>query len=105
GTRIVVRGDRIGRLYPDGRFDPVPTDEEVIFGDTLFIPPHGTLNRRVEGELGAYKLDLGDGYMIHGTPHKTSIGTATTNGCIRMRDGDLEYLFYEVPVGTPVYIY
>ena len=24
----------------------------------------GTVNRRVEGELGTHKLDLGDGYLI-----------------------------------------
>ncbi|HEX6927570.1 MAG TPA: L,D-transpeptidase [Longimicrobiaceae bacterium] len=105
GSRLVVRGDRIGRAYPDGRFELLPADQEVAFGDTLFIPPHGTANRRIEGELGAYKLDLGDGYMIHGTPHKTSIGNASTHGCIRMRDGDLEFLYYRVPVGTAVYIY
>lgn len=105
GTQVVVRGDRIGREFPDGRFELIPADEEVVFGDTLFMPPHGTANRRIEGELGAYKLDLGDGYMIHGTPHKTSIGSAATHGCIRVRDGDMEYLYHHVPVGTPVFIY
>lgn len=105
GSRLVVRGDRIAREFGDGRVEIIPADEEVVFGDTLFIPPHGTANRRIEGELGEYKLDLGDGYMIHGTPHKTSIGEAATHGCIRMRDGDLEYLFHRVPIGTPVYIY
>lgn len=105
GSRVVVRGDRIGRILRNGRFEPVPEDEEVIFGSRLFLPPIGTRNRQIRGELGAYKLDLGDGVLIHGTPHKASIGTAATHGCVRLRDGDLEYLFHQVAVGTPVYIY
>lgn len=104
GTRLEVRGERIGRVLRDGHWEPVPPDEEVIYGDTLFIPPLGTANRRVEGELGAFKLDLGDGYMIHGTPHQDSIGQAATHGCIRLRDEDIAYLYHTVPVGTPVVI-
>ena len=103
-SRLEVRGDRIGRVVA-GRFEPIPADEEVIYGDTLFIPPLGTANRRVEGELGAFKLALGDGYMIHGTPHQDSIGQAATHGCIRMKDADISYIYWTVPVGTAVYIY
>jgi lipoprotein-anchoring transpeptidase ErfK/SrfK len=69
------------------------------------MPPHGTANRRIEGELGAYKLDLGEGYMLHGTPHQGSLGRAATHGCIRLSDEDIEYLFKNVPVGTRVYLY
>lgn len=104
-SRLEVRGDRIGRVLPGGRWEPVPAAEEVIYGDTLFIPPIGTANRRVEGELGAFKLALGDGYMIHGTPHQESIGQAATHGCIRMADADISYIYHTIPVGTPVYIY
>ena len=105
GSRVVVRGERIARVRPDGKAEEVPPDEEVIFGDTLFVPPLGTANRRIEGELGAYKLDLGEGYMLHGTPYQDSIGRAATHGCIRLADADIEHLFRNVPVGTPVHIY
>jgi hypothetical protein len=104
-TRLVVRGDRVGRVLRDGTFDPVPADEEVSFGLTLYMPPIGTANRRVAGELGPYKLELGDGYMLHGTPHQDSIGQAATHGCIRLSDEAITYLYRTVPVGTPVYIY
>lgn len=104
-TRLVVRGDRVGRLLRDGTFDPVPADEEVIFGLTLYMPPIGTANRRIAGELGPYKLELGDGYMLHGTPHQDSIGQAATHGCIRLSDEAITYLYRNVPVGTSVYIY
>ena len=83
----------------------VSTDEEVIFDSTLFVPPVGTLNRRIEGELGRHTLDTGNGFLLHGTPHKASIGTAATHGCIRLRDEDIEWLYDMIPVGTRVYIY
>jgi lipoprotein-anchoring transpeptidase ErfK/SrfK len=105
GTRLEVRGERIARVHPGGRAELLPADEEVIFGDTIFIPPLGTANRSVEGELGKYKLELGDGYMIHGTRHQDSIGQAATHGCIRMTDADISYIYHTVPGGIPVYIY
>jgi lipoprotein-anchoring transpeptidase ErfK/SrfK len=103
--RLEVRGDRIVHVAPNGREEVIPADEEVLFGRTLYMPPMGTANRRIAGELGAYKLDIGDGYMLHGTPHKSSIGRAATHGCIRLGDADIAYLYRTVAVGTPVYIY
>jgi hypothetical protein len=105
GSRLEVRGDRVAQVRPDGGMELVPAEDEVIFGTTLYVPPLGTLNRRVEGELGAFKLDLGGGYMLHGTPHKDSIGQAATHGCIRLGDEAIAYLYGSVPVGTPVYIF
>jgi hypothetical protein len=84
-------------------FAYLPTDGEAIFDSTLFIPP-GTLNRRIEGEPGRHMLDTGMA-SLHGTPHKTSIGTAATHGCIRLRDDDIAWLYDMIPVGTRVYIY
>lgn len=105
GSALEVRGDRIVHVRADGTAEEIPPDEEVIFGRTLYVPPLGTANRRVEGELGRYKLELGDGYMLHGTPHQDSIGRAATHGCIRLRDADVEYLYENVPPGARVYIY
>lgn len=105
GSRVVVRGNRAGRVLPDGSFEPVPSGEELVFGDTLFIPPTDTENRRIRGELGKYKLDMGGGYYIHGTPYENSVGQAETHGCLRMVESDLEYLYRTVRVGTPVLIY
>ncbi len=94
-----MRGERIVHVRPGGAVDEIPPDEEVIFGRTLYVPPLGTANRRIAGELGRYKLELGDGYMLHGTPHQESIGRAATHGCIRLRDADVEYLYRNVPRG------
>ena len=44
------------------------------------------------------------GIGIHGTPAPSSIGTAASHGCIRMRIPEVEDLFDRVFVGTPVEI-
>lgn len=103
--RILTIKDNAAGIIQDGEFAELPTDEHIVFDNTLFVPPLGTKNRRVEGELGKYRLNLGDGYLLHGTPYKDSIGLATTHGCVRLRDDDIQWLYDHVPVGTRVYIY
>jgi lipoprotein-anchoring transpeptidase ErfK/SrfK len=49
-------------------------------------------------------LGIFDGAGIHGTDADSSIGTAASHGCIRMRIPDVIELYDEVPVGAPVYI-
>jgi hypothetical protein len=104
GRVLTIRGGRVG-LVDDGEFEALPAADQIIFDGTLFIPPFGTENRRIPGELGRYRLDLGEGYLIHGTPHTESIGDAATHGCIRLFDDDIEWLYQHVPRGTQVYIY
>jgi hypothetical protein len=104
GRKITVRDNKVGIIDGDG-FAEFPTKLHIIVGNTLYIPPLGTDNRRVAGTLGKYKLNLGEGYMLHGTPDQNSIGLAATHGCVRLRDEDIEWLFDNVPVGTKVYIY
>ena len=105
GTTLTVRDNRVGRVGTDGVYTPLPADEEIVFDGTVFVPPLGTQNRRIPGELGRFKMELGDGYMLHGTPHEDTIGQAATHGCIRLFDEDIEWLFNNVPAGTAVYIF
>lgn len=105
GRSLVVRDSLVGVVGEDAHFYELPVDEHIVFDSTLFVPPTGTKNRRVEGELGKYRLDLGEGYLLHGTPDKESIGFAATHGCVRLRDEDIEWLYTYVPVGTKVYIF
>lgn len=44
------------------------------------------------------------GYGIHGTNRPWSIGQFASQGCIRLRNKDIEELFDWIPVGTPVRI-
>ena len=106
GNRLVTKGDEVGIIRPGStEFEPMALDEHIVFDGTLFIPPAGTKNRVIEGELGHFRLDMGDGYLLHGTPYAKSIGAAVTHGCVRLRDEDIEWLYENVPVGTKVYIF
>lgn len=105
GSRLSVRDSVVGIMRPGQSWEPLPIDYEVVFEKTLFVPPIGTKNRRIDGQLGRYKLDLGEGYMLHGTPYQYTVGQAVTHGCVRLRDEDIEWLYENVPVGTSVYIY
>lgn len=105
GRTLAVRDSLVGVIGKDSKFYELPVDEHIVFDSTLFVPPTGTKNRRVEGELGKYRLNLGEGYLLHGTPDKESIGFAATHGCVRLRDEDIEWLYTYVPVGTKVFIY
>jgi hypothetical protein len=104
GSRLVVRDSLVGIVFSDGSFEAMPRDEHIVFGDVLFVPPVGTLHRRISGTLGRFALDLGDGYMIHGTQNQDNVGKTPTHGCMRVRDEDLTWLYDNVPVGAPVTI-
>lgn len=104
GWRLVMRDNVVGVIIPHEGFEPLPLDEHIVFDGRLFIPPLGSRNRQIRQHLGLYALDLGDGYMIHGTSDTASIGKASTHGCIRVGDDHLLWLYENVPVGTRVLI-
>ena len=54
--------------------------------------------------LGYRWMQIYGNYGIHGTNRPDSIGYYVSNGCIRMREADVEELFDKVEVGTPVEI-
>lgn len=75
--------------------------EHAADGDLLpdVVPPGP------DNPLGKYALRLGiPGYLIHGTDEakEFGIGMRVTHGCVRMYPEDIERLFPEIPVGTPV---
>ena len=65
------------------------------------------VNKEIDpgGPYGTRWLGLSaKGYGIHGTNNPSSIGTAASNGCIRMYNEDIEALFDITAVGTTVRI-
>lgn len=106
-TVLTVEGNDVVRRYPDGRVLPLESGEghEIVVGGNIVIPPYGTNQRKFRGVLGTNRLNLGDGYALHGTDVPTSIGQSVSHGCVRLRNEDIETLFQMVPVGTSVYIY
>ena len=52
--------------------------------------------------MGLYAIYIGKLYAIHGTNANFGIGLRVSQGCIRLRNDDIKYLFDNVPVGTRV---
>lgn len=67
--------------------------------------PRALADRLAPAELGAYAMDLGDGYLIHGTLYQRALGLSITHGCVRLGDQDLDTVYHRVKIGTPVYIF
>lgn len=108
GSQITVQGTDVVRMYPDGRVQGLgdaKEGHEIVAGGNIVIPPFGTNQRKYKGVLGTHRLDLGDGYGIHGTDTPSSIGHSVSHGCVRLRNEDIAKLYGMVDVGTPVYIY
>jgi L,D-transpeptidase ErfK/SrfK len=76
-------------------------DEHAAEGDILpDVYPAGPDN-----PLGLFALRLGiPGYLIHSTNKPYGVGMRVSHGCIRMYPEDIEKLFPEVKVRTPVHI-
>lgn len=69
------------------------------------VPPPDDPSRMVKGELGRFLLSIGNGYLIHGTPHEDKLGRPASHGCIRLGAEALERVYELAPVGTKVYVY
>ena len=82
-----------------------PAGQVPIRGNNVIIPPWGSPQREHRGVLGVAKLEMYDGYYFHGTDNPASIGSAASHGCIRMHAADIMWMYRNVAVGTPVYIY
>ena len=107
GSVITVEGNDVVRALPDGRRIVLQAADgrEIVVDGKVLVPPLGTTQRRYEGVLGTYRLNMGDGYAIHGTNQPDTVGRAVSHGCVRLRNEDIARLYAMVPVGTPVYIY
>ncbi len=58
-----------------------------------------------DNPLGLFALRLGiPGYLIHSTNKPFGVGMRVSHGCVRMYPEDIEKLFQQVKVGTPVLI-
>jgi lipoprotein-anchoring transpeptidase ErfK/SrfK len=69
-------GDLAGQVIPPGPADPIKARWMAIY----------------------------EGAGIHGTEETESLGSAASHGCVRMSIPDVEELYDQVEVGTPIYI-
>ena len=57
-----------------------------------------------DNPIKARWLGIFAGAGIHGTDETWSLGHAVSHGCVRMAIPDVEALYPQVSVGTPIYI-
>jgi lipoprotein-anchoring transpeptidase ErfK/SrfK len=123
---VTQSGRRIVVSIPDRKLAVVENDEVVeMFAVAVGAPatptpvgsfkivnriPHPTYYRPgkvippgAANPLGTRWMGLNQkGYGIHGTTEPDSIGHASSTGCIRLRNGDVERLFERVRAGDVV---
>lgn len=99
-----VATGKTNELTPEGTFDVVmkAKDPYYIAKDIPGGSPKNPLGSRWIG-FNARGTD-GSKYGIHGTNQPSSIGKYISQGCIRMKKNDVEYLFDRIPIGTKVWI-
>jgi len=83
----------------------LPPGSMIRAGNTLVIPPVSTPQRKFDKVLGSYRLNLGDGYALHGTQATDQLGRSVSHGCIRLGDADIATLYSMSNVGDEVIIY
>lgn len=103
-------GKRIGDLYVSGKdvYSNGSVVEEgalLIRGGAVVIPPVGTRARQFPEVLGTHRLNLGDGYALHGTQAVKLLGQSVSHGCVRLHNDDIARLYEMASVGDEVIIY
>lgn len=82
-----------------------PTQNMIRTFPEMYAEYAGGLPGGLSNPLGSRALYLYRGgrdtyYRIHGTNEQSSIGRATSAGCIRLFNQDIIHLFNQVPLGT-----
>ncbi|MCZ0960563.1 L,D-transpeptidase [Paracoccus benzoatiresistens] len=101
GTATIARKAR----WPSWR----PTDNMIRTQPDLYAQFAGGLSGGMHNPLGSRALYLYEGgrdtyYRIHGTMDPSSIGKATSAGCIRLFNQDVIDLFDKIGNGTTVHV-
>lgn len=104
------RGQTIGDLSVRGNTVvsdgyELPQGKEIVRGGAVVIPPIGTKQRQYPDVLGTHRLNLGDGYALHGTQAVDKLGQSVSHGCVRLHNDDIARLYQMANVGDEVIIY
>lgn len=101
---MTVEGSNVVE-YRNGEKRVLPPGDEPWFGGSIVIPPIGTEQRKYDKVLGDYRLNLGDGYALHGTQAVSQLGQSVSHGCVRLSNADIGRLYGMANVGDEVIIY
>ena len=66
------------------------------------IPADDAPERLTRGMLGEYALDVGQGYLVHGSPYQRGFGEQITHGCVRLPEDDLRAVYNTLDIGDAV---
>jgi len=97
GDTVIENDNGIERELPPG--------QTIVAGGAIVVPPINTKQRHYDKVLGKYRLELGDGYGIHGTDEPDKLGQSVSHGCVRLGDDDIAKLYALANVGDEVIIY
>ncbi len=75
-----------------------PLWQHPITGEAVESGPDNPLGSRWIG----FAFDSGYHIGIHGTNQEELVGQAVSHGCVRMRDEEIQELFKELAIGTPI---
>jgi hypothetical protein len=113
GTRLEGAGQKWDFSTPRGMFRVQRKEKNPRW----YVPDWAYIERKVPipdaddprrwetGMLGTTALFLGEGIAVHGTNAPELLGQNVSHGCIRMTNEAARFLYHEVDVGTPVFIY
>lgn len=101
---LKVRGNTVVEV-DNGVERELPPGKMITAGDAVVIPPISTPQRHFDKVLGRFRVNLGDGYAIHGTDQPEKLGQSVSHGCVRLGDADIEHLYQIANVGDEVIIY
>ena len=113
-NEILIKGNkRIVFKTPKGIFTvrnkqqnrPWIKPDWAFIEDGLPIPSARSAERIDYSTLGDYAMEIGNGYMLHGTLYQRFLGLPVTHGCVRLGDKDLEVIYNTLSKGSKVYIY
>ena len=112
GLQVVhlQRGQHIADLSIQGNVVvsngyPLEPGQLIVRGGAVVIPPVGTRQRQFPDVLGTHRLNLGDGYALHGTQAVSQLGRSVSHGCVRLNNDDIATLYALANVGDEVIIY
>lgn len=110
GVVKLVRGTCIDDVCAQGKDvlvggEPAEPGKMIVRGGAVIIPPLGTSAREVPDVLGTHRLNLGDGYALHGTQAVSQLGRSVSHGCVRLHNDDIARLYQMANTGDEVIIY
>ena len=104
-SRFEIAVGKAGWETPSGNFSVInmrkdPVWQNPITREVVTDPAENPLGSRWIGFWTDGTHQIG----FHGTNQTELIGQAVSHGCVRLRDSDVQALFEQVAVGTPVIV-